>query len=172
MCRGPIASSGNPSPTAQLSSRAVAEYRGLAAALDPRLDALVALLVADGLKLGEALALDIDDVTGRPPKTSLTIRRRGTTTRITLETDSAEAVLRCIGRREHGPLFLSGAGTRSDPRRLTRFGADHLMRQLSRDSHDRVTTNELRRFHITNSLLTDSDIANVRDRADSPTSEA
>ena len=36
--------------------RAVDEYLAMATALDPRLDALVSLLVFDGVKLGEALA--------------------------------------------------------------------------------------------------------------------
>ena len=62
---GPRCMSGDPSPTVQLSDEAVASYRAAAAALDPRLDALVALLVCDGLKVAEALALDVDDVSGR-----------------------------------------------------------------------------------------------------------
>ena len=60
----------------RLSEEAVASYRAAAAALDPRLEALVALLVSDGLKVAEALALDIDDVSGRPPATTITVRRR------------------------------------------------------------------------------------------------
>ncbi len=58
----PKVDSRDPSPTAQLSEEAVASYRAAAAALDPRLDALVALLVCDGLKVAEALALNIDDI--------------------------------------------------------------------------------------------------------------
>ena len=71
--------SGDPSPTVRLSDEAVASYRAVAAALDPRLEALVALLVCDGLKVTEALALDIDDVSGRPPATTITVRRHGET---------------------------------------------------------------------------------------------
>ena len=161
----PRTSTGNPSTTRRLSPQAVAGYRARAAELDPRLDALVALLVAGGLKLGEALALDVDDVEGRPPKTNLTIPRHGALTRVRLDAESARAVLRCIGARHQGPLFLSGATSHREPRRLTRFGADHLIRQLSRDDAHRVTTNELRRYHITHGNQTDSDLANVRDRA-------
>lgn len=161
----PSAVAGNPSTTAQLSAGEVAAYRVVAAAIDPRLDAIVALLVADGLKLGEALALDIDDVKGRPPKTTLTIRRRGGTTRVALDAGSAKAVLRCIGTRNGGPVFLSGVPSQSGPRRLSRFGADHLIRQLSGDGPHRVTANELRRFHISTSLHGDGDLANARDRA-------
>src|SRR6266511_875343 len=114
---------GDPSPTPLLSSQAVDAYRALAAALDPRLEALVALLVFDGLKLGEALALDIEDVTGRPPRMSLTIRRHGVAKQIALDPDSARAVYRCAGRRLGGPLFTSARPSSQDqPRRLTRFG--------------------------------------------------
>ena len=81
--------SGDPSPTVQLSDEAVASYRAAAAALDPRLDALVALLVCDGLKVAEALALDIDDVSGKPSATTITVRRRGQTTRLILDDATA-----------------------------------------------------------------------------------
>ena len=87
----------------RLSDEAVASYRAAAAALDPRLDALVALLVCDGLKVAEALALDIDDVSGKPPATTITVRRRGQSKRIVLDHDSARAVRRCIGKRRSGP---------------------------------------------------------------------
>lgn len=160
----PRASPGNPSTTVQLTPQAVASYQELAAALDPRLDLLVTLLVTDGLKLGEALALDIADVRGRPPNVSLTIRRRKPPTRIWLGAGSAGALYRCIGTRRNGPMFVSGSTTRDEPRRLTRFGADHLIRQLSRDNPQRVT-NELRRYHITHSHQADTDLARVRDRA-------
>lgn len=145
---------GNPSPTAQLSAKAVAERRSAAARLDPRLDVLFNLLVADGLKLGEALALDLDHISGKPPKVTITIHRRGLPQLVTLHAESAHAIRRYVGSRRDGPLFLS---ERSD--RLTRFGADHLLRQLS------VTANELRRFHITTSHRTSRDSHAVRERA-------
>lgn len=160
----PTTSLGNPSTTSRLSSLEVADYRVIAATLDPRLDALVALVIADGLKISEALALDVQDVNGRPPKTRLRIRRRGDT-RILLDPASAPAVIRCIGTRRDGPLFLSGAAPRTEPRRLTRYGADHLIRQLSGDSQHRVTANELRRYHITTSHHTGHTLETVRDRA-------
>lgn len=156
---------GDPSPTVQLSRRAVEVYRSVAAGLDPRLDALVALIVADGLKMGEALALDVNDVKGRAPKTSVMVRRRGTTKRIILDIDSARAVRRCIGRRRDGPVFTAQGSGNGRPRRLTRFGADHLIRQLTPPDSSRVTANELRRFHITSSHAADTELDNVRDRA-------
>jgi len=46
-----------------------------AEAFDARLDALVSLIVFDGLQLGDALALDIDDVLGRTPNMTIRVRR-------------------------------------------------------------------------------------------------
>jgi integrase/recombinase XerD len=161
----PTTATGNPSTTGRLSTQTVADYRLIAAELDPRLDALVSLLIADGFKLAEALALDVHDVSGRPPTTHVRTRRRGDTTRILLDPASAAAVTRCVGARREGPLFLSAAVSPTGPRRLTRFGADHLIRQLARDGARRVTANELRRFHITSSHRTGDDLDTVRDRA-------
>ena len=151
----------------RLSDEAVASCRAVAAALDPRLEALVALLVCDGLKVAEALALDIDDVSGRSPATTITVRRRGESKRIVLDPDSARAVRRCVGKRRSGPVFVNERSSKSNaPRRLTRFGADHLIRQLrTDDATEQVTANALRRFHI-NARQADGDGPDdVRDRA-------
>ena len=163
----PKALAGDPSTTPALSARAVDEYLAMAAALDPRLDALVSLLVFDGLKLGEALALDVDDITGRPPKLSVTVRRKGESRRVELAADSVRAVHRCAGRRRGQPLFTSSRSpaAQSPPRRLSRFGADHLIRQLSADGDERVTANALRRFHFTSSHAAGTDLNRVRERA-------
>lgn len=136
--------------TPVLTQVAVDAYLATAAALDPRLDALVSLLVFDGLKLGEALALDVDDVTGRSPRVALTVRRGGVARRVILGPASARAVRRCIGRRRSEPMFTSErtASSSAAPRRLTRFGADHLIRQLTDDGDERVTSNAFRRFYI------------------------
>jgi site-specific recombinase XerD len=159
--------SGDPSPTLRLSEQAVASYRAAAAALDPRLDALVALLVCDGLKVAEALALDIDDVSGRAPPTTITVRRRGESKRIALDRETARALRRCIGKRRTGPVFVSERSSRFDaPNRLTRFGADHLIRQLrTDDTTEQVTASALRRFHINASRLRGAVLDDVRDRA-------
>lgn len=158
---------GDPSPTVRLSDEAVATCRAVAAGLDPRLEALVALLVCDGLKVTEALALDIDDLSGRPPKTTITVRRRGESKRIVLDHDSARAVGRCVGKRRTGPVFVSERSTKSDVApRLTRFGADYLIRQLRTDNPtEQVTANALRRFHINEHQLGGTALDDVRDRA-------
>ena len=159
--------SGDPSPTVRLSDAAVSSCRAVAAALDHRLEALVALLVCDGLKVAEALALDVDDVSGRSPATAITVRRRGESKRIVLDPASARSVRRCVGKRRSGPVFVNERTSRSEaPHRLTRFGADHLIRQLrTDDATEQVTANALRRFHI-NTRQGDGDVPDdIRDRA-------
>ncbi|MEO6654413.1 MAG: site-specific integrase [Ilumatobacteraceae bacterium] len=159
--------SGDPSPTVRLSAEAVADCRAVAAALDPRLEALVALLVCDGLKVAEVLALDIDHVASRRRAMTITVRRRGESKRVVLDPDSARAVRRCVGKRRSGPVFVNERSSRSDtPHRLTRFGADHLIRQLrTDDTTEQVTANALRRFHIDARQSSGEVLADVRDRA-------
>jgi hypothetical protein len=107
-------------------------------------------LVYDGLKLGEALSLDVDDVAGRSPKVSLVLRRRGAQQRVELTEPGGRAVRRCAGRRGGGPLFISARpnGPSRSLQRLTRFGADHLIRQLTAPGAPRVTSNVVRRYPL------------------------
>ena len=162
----PVELSGNPSETAMLSTDAVHAYLAMAAALDPRLDALVSMLVRDGIKLGEALALDVDDFSGRPPRTTVTIHRNGKTRRVALDESTARAVRRCVGRRTGQPLFVSDHRARTrTPQRLSRFGADHLIRQLRDSNDERVTANELRRYYITSKHHNGVALEDLRDDA-------
>jgi len=157
--------SGDPSPTVQLSEAAVAGYRATAAALDPRLEALVALLVIDGLKVGEALALDIDDVTGRPHATTITVRRRGQTKRLVLDGDSGRAVRRCIGKRRTGPVFVNERSSKSHtPSRLTRFGADYLIKQIAHAAGlpSTISGNTLRRRYVIDAHARGTDLEEIR----------
>lgn len=162
----PVGLSGNPSQTALLSADAVNAYLAMSAALDPRLEVLVAMLTRDGIKLGEALALDLDDISGRPPHTSVTIRRNGTTRRVVLDEMTARALRRCAGRRINQPLFISDHRARTHtPQRLSRFGADHLLRQLRDGNDERVTANELRRYYITSKHQNGAALEDIRDDA-------
>jgi integrase/recombinase XerD len=138
-----------------------------AASLDPRLEALVGLIVFDGLKLGEALAVDVDDIRGRPPKVSIGIRRRGTTRRLTLDPRSARAVRRCAAGRSGQPLFTSAGRVSAigGGLRLTRFGAGNLIKQLAPAAGQAFSANALRRFHIASGHASGLDLDAVRARA-------
>lgn len=162
--RRPPLLDGGVSSTAVLSPELVEAYLASAKALDPRLDALVSLIVFDGLKLGEALALDVADVRGRPPKVTVAVRRRrdGQTT-VKLVPRSASAVYRCVDRRIGEPLF-TGPRRGGVAHRLTRFGADHLIKKLN-TTGEGVSANALRRFHITAHHGTGANLDVVRHRA-------
>jgi integrase/recombinase XerD len=137
-----------PTAIGVVSASAIERHRARAAEIDHRLAAIIALLVLDGLKLGEVLALDVESIRGRPPRSSVLVPRRTGIHRVELHRETSAALRRSIGRRTSGPMFLSAQRTTSDASRLTRFGADHLFRQLETADHARITANELRRFHF------------------------
>jgi len=152
-------------PTAALTAADVDRYRTLAAEIDVRLEALVSLLANDGLKLGEALALDVEHVAGRPPEMTVTVARRDGAVRLVLGEPSAAAVRRVAGRRRSGPLFLSARNVAPDEerQRLTRFGADHLIRQLA-GGDDRITANAFRRAYSIARRAAGTELGAIRDR--------
>jgi|GEM_PF-1470358 len=138
----------------------------IAAGTDPRLHALVGLLACDGLKLQEALELDAGDIAGRAPRTTATLRRRGHE-RIVLDRRTGVAVRRCIAGRAAGPVLTSAraAAPAAPPARLTRFGADHLLKQLPPTCGAPVTANALRRAFVTSSHRAGVDLDEIRARA-------
>jgi len=152
--------------TALLSQREVDEHRRNAAAIDPRLAALVALITLDGFKLGEALAIDVEHLSGRPPHLWVAIVRRAGAGRVQLVEESAHAVHAVARPRTKGPLFISARATAptATPSRLTRFGADHLIRQLNQDDEGRVTANALRRYHMVMSRAAGAEPDHIRER--------
>jgi hypothetical protein len=75
-------------------------------------------------------------------------------------------VRRCAGRRTNQPLFISDHRARTrTPQRLSRFGADHLLRQLRDSNDERVTANELRRYYITSQHQNGVALDDLRDDA-------
>lgn len=157
----------DPSPTRVLTAEHVESSLAWAAKHDGRLHALLALLVFDGLKMGEALAVDVDDLSGRPPRVQLAIPRR-TGRPVVLHERSHGAVRHLAGRRRGQPLFVSARLSEEDgaPRRLTRFGADHLIKRLPTAERNRpLTANELRRFHISAAHRAGVDLDEIGDRA-------
>jgi len=94
--------------------------------------ALVALLALDGLKLGETLALDVGDTSlGRAPAT-VAVSRRGDRTAVPITATTSALLATYIGRRRSGPLFLGDSPVPPDdgPTRLTRFGADFILKRV------------------------------------------
>ena len=110
---------------------------------------LVALLLLDGLKLDEVLRLDVADVAGRPPAVRLALDRPGAPTVRLHPVTGAAAAAHVRGRPDADPLLVSASRTEPAGSRLSRFGADYLLRQAGRRAgfDAPLTSNVLRRTH-------------------------
>lgn len=120
-----------------------------AAELGPKAHVLVALLLVEGLKLAEVLALDIEQVDQSGPETEVTVRRRRGGSDIPLDARTAAAVRSCIDGRADGPVLVGEAPTQDGTTRLTRFGADFVLKRAARNAGlDRLSANTLRRTFV------------------------
>ena len=152
------------SDTASLTPAEVAMLRE-ASASDSRTDVLVQLLLGEGLRLAEALALDHADVSGPRHAKRLRVVRHGGATSITLDEPASQSMgelERCSSKP--GPLFTGPPRGSAGPVRLTRFGADHLLKQAAAAAGIRrpVSANVLRRTHVTSAQLAGVPIDEIR----------
>ena len=151
------------SPTAHLGDADAGELLGAAAELGPKHAALVGLLMLDGLKLGEALATDAADLSSPPP--TLTLRRRGRSQTVELHATTAAALDAYLEGRDEGPLLLGGrANEPSRLTRLTRFGADHLLKRASARAglETPVSANTLRRHFVSSAHRAGASLDEIR----------
>jgi site-specific recombinase XerD len=93
-----------------------------------RAHALIALLVENGLRVSEALGLDVTDVLEMNSMVVIRIvRKGGKVALVPLAEATALALQRYVGDRRTGPVFLSKSG-----RRLAPDGANELLRAVGR----------------------------------------
>ena len=141
-----------PSSTGTLTASDISRLES-AAALDPRTAVLVHLLLGEGMRLAEILALDHADVSGPRQAKRLRIIRHGRPVGIRLDGVGSRSVgaLQQTTRKP-GPLFLGPSRARAGSTRLTRFGADHLLKQAAAAANieQPVSANVLRRTHVSN----------------------
>ncbi len=142
-----------PSPTLGLSPAEAQEVWAIASREGAREAALVGLLLFDGLKLFEILALDDSHVDGRGAALSVDLVRHGRRQTVSVDTRSARPITVLLRTQGRGPLFL-GRGVSASGSRLTRFGADYLMKGLGVASglDDSLTANRLRATCIATAL--------------------
>jgi site-specific recombinase XerD len=116
----------------------------------PKVTVLVALLLVEGMKLGETLALDADHVTGSGWAMRATVARRGQPQAVVLDGRTATAIAHYLAGRTTGPLLLGDSPTQPDGARLTRFGADFLIKRVAARAGvaGSVSANTLRRSYI------------------------
>ena len=129
-----------------------------------RAAAMIRLLMLDGLKVGEAIRADAADVHGRPPQVTLTVAGRRTPI-LALHAETAAATRRYLGARRQGPLFVSELRGQA-PKRLTRFGADYLIKQVARTAgiERSISANALRRRYVIAAHASGTDLDAIREK--------
>jgi site-specific recombinase XerD len=147
--------------TAGLDADEAGRLDEAAEALGPKSALLVSLLMDAGLKLGEAIDADTDDFSTPPP--TLTIVRGGRPQAVPLPVKTAAAIASSLSGRTCGPLLLGNATSRA-PRRLTRAGANHIVKRVAQHAGiiKPVSANTLRRFYATNAFAKGVHIDEIR----------
>jgi site-specific recombinase XerD len=143
-------------PAQDTAGRAVLDDSEMAALVDsaddlgPKTAALVALLALDGMKLGEVLAIDVPRVRIDDVPVAVELTRRGRAEAVAVSPRTAAAVAAYVAARRRGPLFLGDSAVSARPSRLTRFGADFLIKRagVAAGLDKPVSASMLRRSYI------------------------
>lgn len=132
----------------------------------PRSHALVALLLLRALRIAEALALDVPDVsdTLRGHRIARVVGKGGRTRVAALPPAVTRAVDTLLDGRTEGPVFRTRTGARWQP-----SGAYRVVRRLARDgavpNFARVHPHALRHTAVTLSLDSGANLVDVQDMA-------
>jgi site-specific recombinase XerD len=158
--------SADPADSPVLDGAELAGLIGSASGFGPKAAALVALLSLDGLKLGETLAMDIDDASLGRGRASVAVTRRGDRTEVPISATTAGLLRAYIGRRQTGPLFLGdspAARHAAGQARLTRFGADFILKRAGAAAgiDKPVSATVLRRSYIAGAHLAGRAMADI-----------
>ena len=155
----------DPADSTTLTARELAVVVASARDLGAKAAALVALLALDGLKLGETLAMDVGDTSLRRERASVAVTRRGDRTDVPISATTSALLAAYIGRRRSGPLFLGDSPVPHDggPTRLTRFGADFILKRVGSEAgiDKPVSASALRRSYISEAHRTGRPIAEI-----------
>jgi site-specific recombinase XerD len=127
-----------------------------------RAGVLIRLLMLDGLKVGEVIRADAADFRGRPPRMTLDVAGR-TAPPLLLHADTAAAVRSYLRARREGPLLFSERRGQT-AQRLTRFGADYMIKQVARAAGvaSPVSGNTLRRRYVVAAHARGTDLEAIR----------
>ncbi len=134
-------------PAVELDAAETSSLLTVAALAGPKVTLLVGLLLLDGLKLGEVLHADVGDLVSPPPQ--LRLRGAGRHHSVKLSEISAAAAEEYLEGRTEGPLLCSETPGREGSR-LTRYGADYLLKQCAQRAGltKTVSANTLRRRYV------------------------
>lgn len=156
----------NDSPTLGLDEHELAALLAAAQRRGPRAHALVILLAHDGLRISEALGLDVEDFSRRGKHRTATITRKGGARKsIVLTRSTWEALTELVGDRKTGPVFVTSRGGRLDRR-----AAGRLIKQTAVDAGideaEKISPHSLRHTFITLALEAGVPLHRVQDAAD------
>jgi site-specific recombinase XerD len=152
-------------PTADLTAGQLAALLRSTARHGDRATLLVGLMLFDGLKLNEVLAADAEDVSLIPDGgAALALPRRGDNA-LRLDPRTSTACVSYLDGRTEGPLLLGESPTRA-PARLTRFGADYLLKRISADAGfgRAISANTLRRGYVAGAFASGASVESIRDQ--------
>ncbi len=152
-------------PTADLDARQLADLIRSSGRLGDRAMVLVGLMLFDGLKLAEVLAADAEDVSITPRAARITVERRGDRVDVRLDGRTTSALRSYLDGRTRGPLLLGESPARA-PGRLTRFGADYLLKRISAEAglERPISANTLRRSYVSSAYAKGASVKAIRDQ--------
>jgi len=151
------------SMTSGLSRDEVRQLLGVARGHSPRSEALVSLLVLNGLRISEALAATVEDLDYERGHRVLRIRRKGgKRAKTPLTPDAQLALIGAIGERTSGPIFATSTG-----KALDRTAAWRLLRRLAKDAEigaaERLSPHSMRHTFATTALDAGVPLRDVQD---------
>jgi site-specific recombinase XerD len=157
------------SPRGALSRGQVHDLLAAAQRLGPHPYGLCCVLALNGLRIGEATGLDVDDLDYDGLFPILRFTRKGARAGVAVLARPTEAAITaCIAERTSGPLFLNRAGQRMDQRGAQRI-LDRAVANL-RGRHPRVTPHVLR--HSWTTLAIDAGVPHDQIQHDGGWSDA
>jgi integrase/recombinase XerD len=126
--------------------------------------ALISLLAINGLRVSEALGVDIDNLgIERGHRTMTVLRKGGKIVTIPLAPRTARAIDLAVGERLEGPIFL-----RPDGQRMDRHGAGRIVQRVARRAgldSKRISPHTLRHAFITAALDAGVPLRDVQEAA-------
>jgi integrase/recombinase XerD len=142
------------------------EYRQLlAAAQGPRATALLTLLGYTGLRIGEALAADVEDLAhDRGHRILRIVRKGGKTGRTVLSAPVSRAIDEYLAGRTTGPLFITSSGQRMQQPEAWRC-VRRTAKRAGLESADGIRPHSLRVAFITGAREAGVPLEDVQDAA-------
>lgn len=133
----------------------------------PRDHALLCILGLNGLRVGEAIALDIEDLGMKQYYRTIKFTREkkaGMVDEMPLSPRTSHAIDQCIYGRDSGPLFLMRGLNGEPPQRMDRRAADRVVKRMVKavGINKRITPHSFRHSFVTLSLDAGATVRDVQ----------